>query len=89
MCTICGGSLRYRDKVPRIMKRYNGEKSYVMIERRKCQNPDCNRLHRCLPSQLTRFKHSRETISSQAQLSARLPDGRHGSDITRQISTAA
>ena len=57
MCTICGGSLRYRDKVPRIMKRYNGEKSYVMIERRKCQNPDCNRLHRCLPSQLTRFKH--------------------------------
>ena len=37
MCTICGGSLRYRDKVPRIMKRYNGEKSYVMIERRKCQ----------------------------------------------------
>ena len=56
-CAICGGSLRYRDKVPRIMKRYNGEKSYVMIERRKCQNPDCNRLHRCLPSQLTRFKH--------------------------------
>ena len=56
-CTICGGSLRYRDKVPRIMKRYNGEKSHVMIERRKCQNPDCSRLHRCLPAQLTRFKH--------------------------------
>ena len=56
-CTICGSSLRYRDKVSRIMKRYNGEKAHVMIERRKCQNPDCKKLHRCLPSQLTRFKH--------------------------------
>ena len=28
-----------------------------MIERRKCQNPDGKKLHRCLPSQLTRFKH--------------------------------
>ncbi len=56
-CPVCGGSLSYRDKVPRIMKRYNGEKSHVMIERRKCQNPDCKKLHRCLPPQLTRFKH--------------------------------
>ena len=39
------------------MKRYNGDVSYVMIERRRCQNPACRKLHRCLPSQLTRFKH--------------------------------
>ena len=39
------------------MKRYNGEKAYIMIERRRCQNPDCQKLHRCLPSQLTKFKH--------------------------------
>lgn len=39
------------------MKQYNGEKSYVMIDRMKCQNPDCKKLHRCLPSQLTKFKH--------------------------------
>ena len=39
------------------MKRYNGNISYVMIERRKCQNPSCKKLHRCLPSQLTRFKY--------------------------------
>ncbi|MGX8720422.1 MAG: DUF6431 domain-containing protein [Eubacteriales bacterium] len=56
-CNICGGVLRYRDMVPRIMRRYNGEVSYVMIERRKCQNPACKKLHRCLPSQLTKFKH--------------------------------
>ena len=56
-CSICGGSLKYRDQVPRIMKRYNGDVSYVMIERRRCQNPACRKLHRCLPSQLTRFKH--------------------------------
>ena len=28
-----------------------------MIERRKCQSPNCGMLHRCLPSQLSRFKH--------------------------------
>ena len=56
-CSICGGSLKYRDQVPRIMKRYNGDVSYVMIERRRCQNSACRKLHRCLPSQLTRFKH--------------------------------
>ena len=32
-CSIYGGSLKYRDRVPRIMKRYNGDVSYVMIER--------------------------------------------------------
>ena len=57
VCNICGSDLKYRDQVPRIMKRYNGEKSYVMIERRKCQNPKCNKLHRLLPAQLTKFKH--------------------------------
>lgn len=56
-CTVCGSSLKYRDRVPRIMRRYNGDKARVMIERRKCQNPSCGKLHRCLPSQLTRFKH--------------------------------
>lgn len=39
------------------MRSYNGKKAYVMIERRKCQNPSCKKIHRCLPSQLTRFKH--------------------------------
>ena len=56
-CPVCGGSLKYRDTVPRIMKSYNAARSTVMIERRKCQNPSCGKLHRCLPTQLTRFKH--------------------------------
>ena len=56
-CTVCGANLKYRDQVPRIMRGYNGKKAYVMIDRRKCQNPNCKKLHRCLPSQLTRFKH--------------------------------
>ena len=56
-CPVCGALLKYRDQVPRIMRGFNGKKAYVMIERRKCQNPGCKKLHRCLPSQLTRFKH--------------------------------
>ena len=28
-----------------------------MVERRQCQNPDCGKIHRCLPPQVTRFKH--------------------------------
>ena len=39
------------------MRGYNNEKATVMLERRKCQNQSCNKLHRCLPSQLTPFKH--------------------------------
>lgn len=39
------------------MKGYNGKKDTVMIERRKCQDQGCRKLHRCLPSQLTKFKH--------------------------------
>ena len=57
LCTVCGGNLKYRDRVRRIMKKYNGERSCIMIERRKCQNPACKKLHRCLPPQLTKFKH--------------------------------
>lgn len=56
-CPVCGGSLKYRDRVPRIMRRYNDEKHRVMIERRKCTSPSCGKIHRCLPSQLTKFKH--------------------------------
>lgn len=25
ICNVCGGNLKYRDRVPRIMKKYNGE----------------------------------------------------------------
>ncbi len=57
VCPVCKARLQYRDQVPRIMRGYNGKKDWVMIERRKCLNPDCKKLHRCLPSQLTRFKH--------------------------------
>lgn len=57
VCPACRSELKYRDQVPRIMKKYNDDTAYVMIERRKCQNPSCKKLHRCLPSQLTRFKH--------------------------------
>lgn len=65
-CTECGGELKYRDRVPRIMRQLNGETSRVMIERRKCQNPGCGKLHRCLPSQLTRFKHFTTEIIEDA-----------------------
>lgn len=56
-CPVCGGNLKYRDKVLRIMKKLHGSSAHVMIERHKCQNPSCGKLHRCLPAQLTRFKH--------------------------------
>lgn len=56
-CSICGGVLKYRDKVPRIAKRYNGDVLHGLIERWKCQDPACGKVHRCLPKQLVRFKH--------------------------------
>ena len=57
VCPVYGARLKYRDQISRIMRDYNAKKAHVMIERRKCQNPDYKKLHRCLPSQLTRFKH--------------------------------
>lgn len=57
-CPCCGGVLHYRDMVPRIVRKYGGETSYILISRFRCSNEDCTaKIHRGIPSQLTPHKH--------------------------------
>lgn len=53
-CPICGGELKYRDKVLRIVRTKYRKTRRVMIKRLKCYN--CGALHRELPSYILPYK---------------------------------
>jgi hypothetical protein len=86
-CPVCSARLKYRDQVPRIMRGYNGKRAFVMIERRKCQNPGCKKLHRCLPSQLTRFKHFLTEIIENTVDDVVIPEDPHDPTAEKEGST--
>lgn len=54
-CPECGGTLKYYDKVRRIIRTKGGVKEYIKVMRFKCV--DCNRLNRLLPDTLYPYKH--------------------------------
>ncbi len=53
-CPVCGGDLRYYDKVSRLIRGKSGTKQIVKIERYRCRQ--CFRTHRQLPSYIFPFK---------------------------------
>lgn len=54
-CKVCGGELKHRDYVKRIVKTKGGEKDFVDLERMICKK--CGRICRILPENLSPFKH--------------------------------
>ena len=63
ICPECGALLKYRDKVLRGQKQTGGERKWYMINRMKCTNKSCGRLHRQLTDGMVKFKqYSAETI---------------------------
>lgn len=54
-CKVCGGKLKHRDYVKRIVKTKGGEKDFVNVERMICKK--CGRICRILPENLSPFKH--------------------------------
>ena len=57
ICNKCNSVLEYRDKVRRI-QRYRDEKpKWFLINRLKCTNDSCGRIHRQLPDEMLEFKH--------------------------------
>ena len=54
-CKVCGGELKHRDYVKRIVKTKGGEKEFIDVERMICKN--CGRICRILPKNLSPFKH--------------------------------
>lgn len=53
-CPVCGGALKYYDKVDRLIRGKSGAKQIVKIERYRCQC--CSRTHRRLPDYIFPFK---------------------------------
>ena len=54
-CPTCGGTLKYHDSIPRIVKTVGGVKRWDKIQRLICQN--CRAVHREIPDYLFPFKH--------------------------------
>lgn len=54
-CPVCRRTLRHKDRRKRIMRKYNGDLSRILISRLKCTK--CKRIHTELPDILTPHKH--------------------------------
>lgn len=57
LCPCCQAPLDDRDYRLRIMKLEGGEKKFLRVERRKCTNGGCRRIHTVLPGCIVPYKH--------------------------------
>ena len=57
ICPECKSGLKYRDKVLRIQRYRDSEPKWFAINRLKCTNESCGRIHRQLPDEMVKFKH--------------------------------
>ena len=57
ICPGCGSSLCRRDKKLRVHKEVGGRKRWFAINRLKCTNEKCGRLHNELPDCMVPYKH--------------------------------
>ncbi|MGN0351332.1 MAG: DUF6431 domain-containing protein [Roseburia sp.] len=57
ICPECGSPLCRRDKKLRVHKEAGGRKSWFAINRLKCTNEKCRRLHNELPDCIVPYKH--------------------------------
>lgn len=55
ICNECGGELKHRDYVKRIIKSDGGKIKWIIIPRLICCK--CGKVHRQLPNSLKPFKH--------------------------------
>ena len=55
ICSGCGGTLKYYDKVRRIVRTKGGDKHNVEVKRFRCS--DCHTIHRDLPDYIFPYKH--------------------------------
>lgn len=60
ICPLCGGNLKYYDKVSRIVRTRYNKTDWVYIRRLRCLK--CSTLHRELPDYLMPYKHYEREI---------------------------
>lgn len=61
-CPICGGTLKYYDSVPRIVRTKKRNTQWVTIRRLKCRG--CKSIHRELPTEIVQNKQYSSDIIS-------------------------
>lgn len=54
-CPICGGLLKYYDRVKRIVRSKYGNQKFIYVKRLKCTN--CGAIHRQLTPDILPYKH--------------------------------
>lgn len=54
-CDKCGGTMKHRDFVKRLVKTGGNNKQWINVERMICLN--CNHIQRVLPPELTKYRH--------------------------------
>ena len=57
ICPVCGSPLCKRDRKLRVHKEAGGKKSWFSINRLKCTNKSCGKLHNELPDCMIPYKH--------------------------------
>lgn len=57
VCPVCGSPLCRRDKKRRIYKEAGGKVSWFIINRLRCTNDNCRKLHSELPDCIVPYKH--------------------------------
>ena len=63
-CPCCQAPLEHRDYRLRITKLEGGEERFLRVERRKCTNGGCRRIHTVLPDCLVPYKHCANEVIS-------------------------
>lgn len=62
ICPICGGDVKYYDRVTRTVRTKNGQKFYSSLERVRCTQ--CNRLHRVVPNYILPYiQYDKEIVA--------------------------
>lgn len=83
-CQKCGGMLKHRDYVNRIVKSKGGERKTIKIERMICSK--CGKLSRILPSYLSPFKHYEKDVIEGVREGFITPDTSGYEDFPSEIT---
>ncbi len=59
-CPVCGGDVKYYDRVRRTVRTKNGKKFYSKLERVRCTR--CGRIHRVVPNYILPYKHYEKEV---------------------------
>lgn len=88
-CPECGSELKYYDSIRRIWKQHGGKKQWLLIERVRCRNKNCRRVHNALPDFIVPHRHYSSEVIEDVIDEVVLPDDElNGSDYPCEMTMA-